>query len=296
MPQSELNINLFSFEELTKETIQQSTRLMEYFKLNLIYYQLVSGKGLEFDRIREYTYGDDAKRIDWKALARTGELHTRSFKEERHFDIVIVVDVSNSMLLGTSQLVKNEFAALTAGVLAYAAIDAGDEVAIVMSSSDVSVVTETQGDFYQLIQELTKKENYGGEKDWRKLTSELLTNYDEQAIIFLISDFIDTEPDEFLAPLSSSFTKTYGIMIRDKVDDTLPEGVGSMYLADSSGKKSYLTDFQKLKREYEELNKAQLNRIKTSFLSEGQLFFKVRTDEDFASEFIKALGNEKVIE
>lgn len=296
MSQPELNVNVFTFEELAKETIQQSTRLMEYFKLNIIYYQLVSGKGLEFDRIKEYSYGDDAKRIDWKALARTGELHTRSFKEERHFDIVIVIDVSDSMLLGTSKMVKNEFAALIAGVLAYAAIDAGDEVAIVMSSSKVSLVTEPEGDFYHMLRHLTMKENYGGEKNWQKLVGELITNYDEQAIIFLISDFIDTQPEEFLAPLSSSFTKTYGIMVRDKVDDTLPEGTGAMYLADPTGKKSYLTDFKKLKEEYEQLNKRQLEHIRHTFLSEGQLFFKVRTDEDFASEFIRALGHEKVIE
>ncbi len=295
MPGPDLNINVFTFEDLTKQTIQQSIKLMDYFKLNLIYYQLVSGKGLEFDRIKDYSYGDDVRRIDWKLLARTGELYIRSFKEERQFDIVIVIDVSNTMLLGTGQMVKNEFASLIAGVLAYAAIDAGDNVAAVMVSDKVEVVTDPMGDFYHLLRTISNKHNYGGKKNWEKVVNTLITNYDEDSIVFLISDFIDTDPDHFLPPLSSTFAKVYGIMVRDRIDNRLPKGVGPVYLTDANESKVYLTNFSNLREEYEVLNKRRIKKIYNSFVSEGQLYFKVETDQDFGTEFIKALGHEKVI-
>ena len=63
-------VNLFSFDKMIKETVSSSQKLMEYFRLNFIYYQLISGKGLEFEKIREYMIGDDSKRIDFNYLAQ----------------------------------------------------------------------------------------------------------------------------------------------------------------------------------------------------------------------------------
>lgn len=294
MKELELNINMFTFEDLTRQTIQQATKLMEFFKLNLIYYQLISGKGLEFDKIKEYTLGDDVRRIDWNIFARTKEVNIRVYKEERHFDIIIVLDVSNSMLLGTSKFIKNEFASLIAGTLAFAAKDADDQIAAVMISDKVTVAEETSSDFYHFLRTISRKGNYGGKKDWKKLVDTLLTQYDDSAIIFLISDFIDFDPDLVLPPLSAAFTKVFGIMVRDQIDNRLPEGVGSVYLTDTNGSKVYLSNFNDLKEEYEVLTKREIKKIKNAFLSEGQLFFSIETGQDFSTEFIKAFDQESV--
>src|SRR6266700_2155612 len=40
------------------------------------------GEGIEFADIREYTYGDPYKRIEWKSTARTGELMVRELYAE----------------------------------------------------------------------------------------------------------------------------------------------------------------------------------------------------------------------
>lgn len=296
MTDDQLSINMMSFDDLVKQTITQSMKLIEYFQLNLIYYQLISGKGLEFEKVQEYHVGDDVRRIDWKILARTQEVHVRTYKEERRFNIVIVLDVSNSMLLGTSRFIKNEYASLVAGVLAYAALEAGDSICPVMVSSDINVAGEPLNDVYQFLRIISKKENYGGKKDWRKMVDTLISNYDDDSIVFLISDFIDFNPDQILPPLAAGFGKVFGIMVRDKIDDQLPKGVGPVYLTDAQGKKVYLTNFDKLRDEYQVLNERQIKKIKTEFLSEGQLFFKVNTTQDFGTEFIKALGHEEVIQ
>lgn len=50
------------------------------------------GEGIEFHATREYRPGDALSRIDWNRRARTGELTTIEFREERAATVVIVID------------------------------------------------------------------------------------------------------------------------------------------------------------------------------------------------------------
>ena len=50
------------------------------------------GAGAELHQLRGYRYGDPLARIDWKATARTRQLVTREFSEDRHLDILIAID------------------------------------------------------------------------------------------------------------------------------------------------------------------------------------------------------------
>lgn len=50
------------------------------------------GSGIEFHGTREYRHGDAMNRIDWKRFARTGELTTVEYREERLASIVLLVD------------------------------------------------------------------------------------------------------------------------------------------------------------------------------------------------------------
>ncbi|WP_418280356.1 DUF58 domain-containing protein [Halorubrum sp. DTA98] len=50
------------------------------------------GSGLEFHRVTEYERGDPVGRIDWRRFARTRELTTVEFREERLAEVVLCVD------------------------------------------------------------------------------------------------------------------------------------------------------------------------------------------------------------
>ncbi|HMB50299.1 MAG TPA: DUF58 domain-containing protein [Natronoarchaeum rubrum] len=52
----------------------------------------VGGDGIEFHSTREYRVGDPLSRVDWNRLARTGELTTVEFREERSATVTVVVD------------------------------------------------------------------------------------------------------------------------------------------------------------------------------------------------------------
>jgi uncharacterized protein (DUF58 family) len=58
------------------------------------------GDGYEFVELREYQPGDDPRRIDWAATARSGEVQTRVMREENPLELATIVDDSASMQIG----------------------------------------------------------------------------------------------------------------------------------------------------------------------------------------------------
>ncbi|MFB6122209.1 MAG: DUF58 domain-containing protein [Haloferacaceae archaeon] len=54
------------------------------------------GSGLEFYATREYRADDPINRIDWRRFARTGDLTTVQFREQRAARVVLVVDARES--------------------------------------------------------------------------------------------------------------------------------------------------------------------------------------------------------
>ncbi|WP_276301174.1 DUF58 domain-containing protein [Halorussus lipolyticus] len=50
------------------------------------------GEGVEFHSTREYRPGDPISRIDWRRFAKTGDLTTVEFREERAVRVVVVID------------------------------------------------------------------------------------------------------------------------------------------------------------------------------------------------------------
>jgi uncharacterized protein (DUF58 family) len=58
------------------------------------------GDGYEFVELRAYVPGDDVRRIDWAATARSGELQTRVVLEDVALTLAAIVDESPSMEVG----------------------------------------------------------------------------------------------------------------------------------------------------------------------------------------------------
>ncbi len=63
------------------------------------YDSVFKGKGVELENMRPYVHGDNIKDIDWKATARTNNVHTKLYAPLRDHRILVVVDSSSSMQL-----------------------------------------------------------------------------------------------------------------------------------------------------------------------------------------------------
>lgn len=86
------------------------------------------GRGIDFEEVRAYQPGDDVRSIDWRVTARTGQPHTKLFREERERPVLVVVDQRNSLFFGSRHCFKSVLAAELAALLAWAALGEGDRV------------------------------------------------------------------------------------------------------------------------------------------------------------------------
>jgi uncharacterized protein (DUF58 family) len=96
------------------------------------------GDGIEFYATRDYRTGDPLSRIDWNRQARTGELTTVEFREERAATVVLVLDVREAAYLSPDPHTPHavERAVDAAGQLYSTLTDAGDRVGITALSSE----------------------------------------------------------------------------------------------------------------------------------------------------------------
>jgi uncharacterized protein (DUF58 family) len=95
-----------------------------------------AGDGLELAQLRLYEPGDDVRRLDPAASARTGEPHVRLQVPERAVTTWIVLDVSASMAFGTQGRLKSDVAEGVADVVARVGVRRGGRVALVVAGGE----------------------------------------------------------------------------------------------------------------------------------------------------------------
>lgn len=86
------------------------------------------GSSVEFSDFREYSLGDDFRRIDWNAYGRFDRLFVKLFMEEREAMVNIFIDGSRSMYFGEPK--KSLSALKLSGILAYLALNNLDRVCL----------------------------------------------------------------------------------------------------------------------------------------------------------------------
>jgi uncharacterized protein (DUF58 family) len=88
----------------------------------------IRGSSLEFATYRKYVPGDDTRRIDWRAYARSDRFYIKEFEADTNLRMCLVVDTSGSMGFNSGKRSKLDYAKRLAGTLAYLAARQGDAV------------------------------------------------------------------------------------------------------------------------------------------------------------------------
>ena len=100
-----------------------------------------AGAGMDLREIRAFAEGDDVRRIDHAATARTGTPHIRSFHEDRDDTLLLIVDFRPPMLWGTGQALRSVRAARILARRGWQAIARGASLAAIsLSAAGVAVI------------------------------------------------------------------------------------------------------------------------------------------------------------
>jgi uncharacterized protein (DUF58 family) len=99
------------------------------------------GFNIEFAEYREYTPGDDLRRLDWRVFARTDRHYIKQYEEESNVRVTFVVDASASMnYRGSGTLSKFDYAATLVVSLSMLLTRQQDPVGLVLFDETATTV------------------------------------------------------------------------------------------------------------------------------------------------------------
>lgn len=169
------------FRRLTRFTL--SPRIRPMLGQSGQYKSGKKGSSIEFSDVREYLPGDDIRRIDWNAYARSEKLFVKLFMDEREAHYHILLDTSRSMKIPEEKSIK---ALRIAGMLAWLALNSGDRVDLTLLRETNSLTTKAYA-VYPFLKELAQTEFQGSfrlEQAIRPLS------FHGRGTTFVISDFL----------------------------------------------------------------------------------------------------------
>ncbi len=272
---------------LGKSALEDQESLSQGFKKSL------GGEAWDFSGYREYIFSDDASLIDWKASVRLNKVLVREYTKPLSLEVLFLIDVSNSMLLGTEDNAKAIFAAEFTATLSYSIIKTNGKVGLMLFNEKVSAISHKNSginQFYSIMSILTNNDLYGGgcslgnaiKVAWPMLTKDTL--------IILVTDFLNLESkwESKLIPMSQKYS-LLGVMIRSPLDRELPKGISKIFFQHPITGKKYLFHIKKHKEKYSEFTKKQEERIEKLLHSINADFLLLHTDKPMLDSLINFL-------
>jgi len=96
------------------------------------------GRGMEFDQVVKYQWGDDLRSIDWNVTARLGEPYRKKFVEERELSLILVFEDSPVLQFGSGQRTRRDSLLEAAALLMLVSATNRDRVGLFYSSPETS--------------------------------------------------------------------------------------------------------------------------------------------------------------
>jgi len=236
------------------------------------------GNGIDFAELKEYSYGDDVRKINWNVTAREQKPYINVFNEERELNIVLGIALSGSLYFGSVRQ-KQEVAAEIVALLGLSAIRNSDRVTTIFF--DEAVVrrykpTKSQNTVYAQVEEALSLETLHRKGNLQAFADHLLHTMRQRSIVVVIGDFMQVADLSFL----SAKHELYAVIVRDRFEED-PDLEGSWNIEDPISGEEHSVDFddglrRRHRREIERLDGAW----REHFLKNRIGFTKIYTDED----------------
>jgi uncharacterized protein (DUF58 family) len=281
---------------LTKELLKQ-VRQIEIRTKGLVnqvfsgeYHSVFKGRGMEFSEVREYQFGDDIRNIDWNVTARFGHPFIKIFEEERELTVLLLVDLSGSLLFGTIEKTKQQIAAELSAILAFSAMKNNDKVGLILFTDKIEkFVPPRKGRTHvlRLIREVLSFEPKGKTTNL-KLALEYMNNaVKKKSIVFLISDFMDQGYEKILRIVGKKHDLV-GIVINDRREFELPK-IGLVKLTDSeTGRERWIdTSDSKVQKTITDIRQRVIQNRKSLFLASRLDSIEINTGENYVKPLVQ---------
>ena len=278
-------------KELLKKVrkIEIKTRRLSDHIFSGEYHSSFKGRGMTFSEVRQYQFGDDIRSIDWNVTARYNEPYVKVFEEERELTMMLVVDISGSESFGTTQQFKRDILTEISATLAFSAIQNNDKVGLLLFSDEIELfIPPKKGKTHvlRIIRELIEFKPKSRKTDLTHALRYFSNVMKKKAIVFILSDFIDTGYDNALKIVGKKHDVT-GIRVYDKLETELPKlGMVPMRDTESGEIKLVNTNSKSVRTNYRANYLKTVAYYEDTFTKSGSGVINTRIDESYVKKLL----------
>ncbi len=247
------------------------------------------GRGVDFDEVRQYRPGDDARHIDWRVTARKVDTHTKVFREEREHSTFLLIDQTRSMFFGSRERFKSIAAAEVATLDIWRSFTSDDRVGgaivsplgttIVEPRRSLSTVTRLLNALVAANQSL---KTTATSSNWRVAVETTRQFMQRGHRIVVISDFADPSGPETVASSNRANRRSEFIFIDDPLERVLPSR-GMYAVADAGERIDFDATNDRFRAEFADSFDARRERVASLAENAAIRFSEVSTYDITAS-------------
>jgi uncharacterized protein (DUF58 family) len=261
------------------------------------------GRGIDFEEVRNYQPGDDIRTIDWRVTARTGQAHTKLFREERERPVLIVIDQRTGMFFGSSHCFKSVLAAQMAALLAWSALDNGERVGGLVFNEERHREVRPRRSRKNVLALLSETDQYNHalplDAQQSAMTfADILSNLRRIArpgsSVFLISDFAgadSAQAREHLFQLAQH-TEITAVACSDSLEHELPRA-GRYAVTDGDRRSELSTAERTIRQRYTEHRTERDNQLAQDLQRLGIPLIQAQTNESAFSKLQQYYGESR---
>ena len=254
------------------------------------YHSAFKGRGMAFSEVREYSYGDDMRDIDWNVTARYNKPFVKVFEEERELTVMLLIDVSESLSFGTSTTIKRDMLAEIAATLAFSAIQNNDKIGVIFFSDKIEkFVPPKKGrkHILYIIREILSFEPENNQTDISMVLRYLTNAIKKRCTAFILSDFIDTSDYKQALKIANRKHDLVSVQVYDKMSTNLkPLGLMKVYNPETGDDQWIDTSSRKVRNTYRKWWINQQTYMQGAFKQSGVDSVSVSTDDDYVKSLL----------
>ncbi|HEX8525048.1 MAG TPA: DUF58 domain-containing protein [Tepidisphaeraceae bacterium] len=241
------------------------------------------GVSVEFADYREYTPGDDLKRLDWRAYARSNRHFIKQYEEESNLRCTILMDASASMRYGRKEMTKFEYGATLAASLAFVCVKQRDAVGLALFDREERTwlrPAATQSQLTKIIDALEKAKPER-ETDTGAVMLRVCDQIKSRGVVIIISDLL-CDLDAFYAALGRFQYSGHEVMIMQILDSDEIElpFQDSVLFKDIEGAEELFAEPWAFRKAYKQAMENFIDEVKQRCQFAGIDHILLRTDEN----------------
>lgn len=177
------------------------------------------GFSSEFEQHREYSQGEDVRRIDWKTYGKFDRYFIKEYREATNLSAYILLDASSSMGYASDGLSKFDYGSTLAASLAYLMLKQQDAVGLITFSDRIEKMVPPKavhGYLFAILKELETRKPRGQTRTG-PILQELAGSLKRRGLVILISDLLD-HPEEVVRGLKQLRSKGNDLIVFHLLD------------------------------------------------------------------------------